>query len=261
MEKQPLGLFSTKVLAADIAVSNMDEVTDLIILTAAAAFPSYVCISNVHMVVMAKNDERLKAAMTGSMLNTSDGMPLVWELKRQGFGEAERVSGPDLMMELCDRAQTEQLPVYFYGGFPDGVSTIRRRLVDRFPNLVVAGIESPPMLPAKPGLDTEVAARITDSGARIVFVGLGCPKQELWMHAYSPHIPAVLIGVGAAFDFLAGTVKRAPFWMQKAGLEWFYRLCSEPRRLWKRYLVTNSLFVWYWLLERFSSGDSQVGDL
>ena len=106
------------------------------------------------------------------------------------------------------------------------------------------------MILTVPEVEQEVIERIKDNGARIVFVGLGCPKQELWMHAYSPRIPAVLIGVGAAFDFFAGSIERAPLWMQKSGLEWFYRLCSEPRRLWRRYLITNSLFIWYWLLER-----------
>jgi N-acetylglucosaminyldiphosphoundecaprenol N-acetyl-beta-D-mannosaminyltransferase len=119
-----------------------------------------------------------------------------------------------------------------------------------FPNLSVTGIESPPILPNEPKIDPLIISRMKNSRAAIVFVGLGCPKQELWMHAYSPHIPAILIGVGAAFDFYAGTVKRAPLWMQKSGLEWFYRLCSEPRRLWKRYLVTNSQFIWHWVNER-----------
>lgn len=210
----------------------------------------YVCIANVHMTVTAKTDKDLRLAMEKADIVTSDGMPLVWELRRQGFKEAERVSGPDLMIELCDRAQSEGVSIYFYGGSPSVVKKLEEKLIVRFPGLKIAGIESPPMLPNKPEVDYGVVDKIKASGAGIVFVGLGCPKQELWMHTYSPHIPAVLIGVGAAFDFFAGTVKRAPLWMQKSGLEWFYRLCSEPRRLWKRYLVTNSLFVWYWFLER-----------
>ena len=214
----------------------------------------FVCIANVHMVVTAKSNELLRSAMEVAVIVTSDGMPLVWELRRQGFKEAERVSGPDLMMELCERAQGEGLPIYFYGGSSSVVETMKGRLAERFPDLIVAGVEAPPLLPEYPVVDQGVVAKINSSGARIVFVGLGCPKQELWMHAYSPHIPAVLIGVGAAFDFFAGTVKRAPLWMQKFGLEWFYRLCSEPLRLWKRYLVTNSLFIWYWLLERIGVG-------
>jgi len=175
---------------------------------------------------------------------------LVWELKRQGYKNAERVSGPDLMFEVCEKAQGKDFPIYFYGGSPAVVDAMKEKLAARFPKLTIAGVESPPMLPDQPKVEQEVIGRIKNSGARVVFIGLGCPKQELWLHAYSPHIPAVLIGVGAAFDFFAGSIKRAPLWMQKYGLEWLYRLLSEPRRLWKRYLVTNSLFIWYWLQER-----------
>lgn len=241
---------TSKVISSPISVSNVSDTSSHIIALAHDSIMSYVCIANVHMLVTAKSNECLRSAMETAVIVTSDGVPLVWELKRQGFKEAERVSGPDLMVELCERAQGEQLPIYFYGGAPLVVEKMEERLADQFPNLKIAGIESPPMLPDKPVVNQVVVNRIKDSGAKIIFVGLGCPKQELWMHAYSPHIPAVLIGVGAAFDFFAGTVKRAPLWMQKSGMEWFYRLCSEPGRLWKRYLVTNTLFVWYWLLER-----------
>ncbi len=124
---------------------------------------------------------------------------------------------------------------------------MRQRLEKQFPALVIAGIESPPLLPLEPAMDGELVARINDSGARLVFVGLGYPKQEYWMAAYAPHLKGVQLGVGAAFNFFAGTVRRAPVWMQKAGLEWLFWLATEPRYLWKRYLVTNSFFIWYYL--------------
>jgi len=239
-----------KVLSTSITCSKIEDVCALIVELACRKTGTFVCIANVHMLVTAKKNRFLRVAIEKATVVTSDGMPLVWELRRQGYKDIERVSGPDLMMVLCERTQSEGLPVYFYGGLPSVVEAMRGKLSERFPELKIAGIESPPMLPEQPEVDQSVVEKIKSSGAKIVFVGLGCPKQELWMHAYSPHIPAVLIGVGAAFDFFAGTVKRAPIWMQKSGLEWFYRLCSEPRRLWKRYLVTNSLFIWYWLLER-----------
>lgn len=240
-----------KVLGQDITVSNIQSVSSSIFDVLEDDDYGYVCVSNVHMVSTARVHPSLKTAMNGSLANVSDGMPLVWELRRQGYKKnAQRVSGPDLMVELCKKAQVVKIPVYFYGGSPLVMELMKEKLLETFPNLLIAGVESPPMLPDEPKVDQVVVERIKESGAKIVFIGLGCPKQELWMHAYSPHIPAVLIGVGAAFDFFAGTVKRAPLWMQKSGLEWFYRLCSEPRRLWKRYFVTNSLFVWYWLLER-----------
>ena len=241
-----------RVIGSSIAVGSIDSMSDHLIQAGKTSSFGHVCIANVHMVTTARKHEALRAAMSAALANTSDGMPLVWELRRQGFKDAGRVSGPDLMIKLCERAQVEKIPIYFYGGSPEVVEVIRETLTERFPDLNVAGLESPPMLPDHPKVDNEVVERINASGARIVFVGLGCPKQELWMHAYSPHIPAVLIGVVAAFDFFAGSVKRAPLWMQKSGLEWFYRLCSEPRRLWRRYLVTNSLFIWYWLKERIA---------
>jgi len=238
------------VIGSSITIGSVNLIADTLVCEANSSNHVHVCIANVHMVVTAKKNESLRSAMEAAAIVSSDGMPLVWELRRQGFKEAQRVSGPDFMLELCKRAQSEMLPVYFYGGSPEVIDAMRGKLEEQFPDLIIAGVEPPPMLPEQPEVDLDVVEKINSSGAKIVFVGLGCPKQELWMHAYSPHIPAVLIGVGAAFDFFAGTVKRAPLWMQECGLEWLFRLCSEPRRLWKRYLVTNSLFIWYSVLER-----------
>lgn len=242
----------SKVISSAISISNIREVSSSILSLACDSISSFVCIANVHMVVTAKGNDFLRSAMNESAIVTSDGMPLVWELRRQGHKMAKRVPGPDLMLELCEQAQSKNLPIYFYGGTPAVADAMRDKLVARFPKLKIAGIESPPILLEQPEVDQEVITRIKVSGARIVFIGLGCPKQELWMHAYYPHLPAVLIGVGAAFDFFTNSVKRAPLWMQKSGLEWFYRLCSDPRRLWKRYLVTNSLFIYYLLREVLS---------
>jgi N-acetylglucosaminyldiphosphoundecaprenol N-acetyl-beta-D-mannosaminyltransferase len=134
--------------------------------------------------------------------------------------------------------------VYFFGSSPDTLEALDQRLSVAFPSLIVGGYESPPFRPLTPQEDADAVARINASGAGLVFVGLGCPKQELWMQAHRGRINAVMLGVGAAFDFHAGTVSRAPAWMRHNGLEWLHRLASEPRRLWRRYLVTNTLFVW-----------------
>lgn len=204
----------------------------------------YVCLANVHMLVAAARNGELRNIIQKANLVAPDGMPLIWLLKRRGFPEAERIPGTDLTLKVCETAAREGIAVGFYGSTTETLDALRKSLLHRFPQLNITFCESPPLLPEKPEVDRRVVDRLITSGTKIVFVGLGCPKQEFWMAAHSPHVPAVLIGVGAAFDFIAGTIKRAPLWMQKGGLEWFYRLCREPRRLWKRYFLMNTLFFW-----------------
>ncbi len=240
-----------RVIGVPVAAGDLDSVAEAVLDAARAGRGGYVCIANVHMATEARRDPALLAVMENALLCASDGMPLVWELRRQGRA-AGRVAGPDLMAALCARARDEGLPIYLYGGDGDTLARLRARLAARFPGLAVAGAEAPPLLPARPAADAEAAARIRASGARLVFVGLGCPKQEFWMAANAPGLPAVLLGVGAAFGFLAGTLERAPVWMQRAGLEWLYRLGCEPRRLWRRYLVTNGRYLADLARERLS---------
>ena len=147
------------------------------------------------------------------------------------------------MIRVCEAAAAEGLPVYFYGGDGGLMAELRVALQHRIPDLQIAGMETAPMLPRQPEVDPATVERIRNSGARIVFIGLGCPKQEFWTAAYRPHLPAVLIGVGQAFGIAAGLLPQAPEWMRRSGLEWLFRLVLEPRRLWRRYLVTNSLFI------------------
>ncbi len=233
------------VIGAPVTVGDVDAAAATILAAAEAGKGGYVCVANVHMVTTARKDSSLLAAMEGALWVTSDGMPLVWALQRQGHEKARRVAGPDLMRHLLKAAETARVPVYFFGGDATTIAALKVALATQFPALVLAGICSPPLLPLKPAVDAETVTGINGSHARLVFVGLGCPKQEYWMAAYAPHLMGVQIGVGAAFDFFAGTVRRAPRWMQTAGLEWLFRLCAEPRRLWRRYLVTNSRFIWY----------------
>ena len=218
-----------RVIGSPTTVGSFRQVADEVIRAAQEGSNGYVCAANVHMVTTARRDADLHAVMEGALLVTSDGMPLVWELRRQGYA-AERVAGPDLTFYLCERAAAEGLPVYFYGSTPAVVGRLVQALEATFPDLVVAGYESPPAMLDRPALDMHASGRIAASGARLVFVGLGCPKQEFWMAAHAPWIPAVQLGVGAAFDFLAGAKPRAPLWMQQRGLEWLFRLASEPRR-------------------------------
>jgi N-acetylglucosaminyldiphosphoundecaprenol N-acetyl-beta-D-mannosaminyltransferase len=204
----------------------------------------YVVLANAHVVVTASREADFGAAVAGADLATPDGAPVAWMLgKLRGTPQA-RVSGPGLTWALLGRCEAEALPVYFFGSCPNTLAALDQRLSVAFPELVVVGYESPPFRPLTAQEDADAVARINASGAGLVFVGLGCPKQEFWMQAHRGHINAVMLGVGAAFDFHAGTVSRAPVWMRHNGLEWLHRLASEPRRLWKRYLVTNTLFVW-----------------
>ena len=203
----------------------------------------YVVLANVHVVVTARREAALGGVVAAADLATPDGAPVAWMLRRLGHVGQTRVSGPDLMWALLGRCASDGLPVYFYGSTPQTLLALVGRVRAAFAGLQVAGYESPPFRALTPDEDAQAVQRINASGAGLVFVGLGCPKQELWMHAHRGRINAVMLGVGAAFDFYAGTVSRAPLWMREHGLEWLHRLLSEPRRLWKRYLVTNTLFV------------------
>ncbi|MBV8469797.1 MAG: WecB/TagA/CpsF family glycosyltransferase [Burkholderiaceae bacterium] len=208
-----------------------------------------VCVANVDMLTRATQTPRLHAVMEDATAVVTDGVPLVWALRRLRREPASRVYGPGLVLELCERAEAEGLSAYFYGGMPEEVSLLEAALRQRFPRLRIAGIESPPMLAAEPPADPTTIERINASGAHLLFVGLGCPKQEFWMAAQQPQLQPIALGVGLAFALIAGTKSQAPVWMRNAGLEWFYRLCQEPGRLWKRYLVGNSRFIGYCLRE------------
>ena len=183
--------------------------------------------------------------MAGATLATPDGVPLVWALRALGHRGATRIYGPDLMAAFCERAARRGLPIYLYGGRDAGaLALLQGRLRERFPGLNIAGAHSPPFRTLSEQEKAEDAARIDASGAAVVWVGTGQPKQEKWMHEMRPRLAApLLVGVGAAFDFHAGLVSQAPRWMQRSGLEWAYRLSREPRRLWRRYARYNPRFL------------------
>lgn len=209
----------------------------------AARESRYVCICNVHSLITARKDEGFRKVLNEADMATPDGMPVAWMMRKIGFPLQERINGPDLMWKYCALAEQRNERIYFYGNTPETLSALIAKLHATFPNLQIAGSYSPPFRPLTEREDANVVAEINASGASVVFVSLGCPKQELWMAEHRGRIQAVMIGVGAAFDYHAGTIQRAPLWMQQRGLEWLYRLCSEPRRLWKRYLVTNTQFI------------------
>lgn len=202
----------------------------------------YVAVCNVHVVVTAVQDATYSVLINDSDMATPDGAPVAWMLRRHGFAKQRRVTGPDLMWALCERCATEGIPIYCYGSTEVTLGRLKERFSASLPELQFT-MEAPPFRALSEEEDSSAVARINGSRAGIVFVGLGCPKQEQWMAAHRGRVNAVMLGVGAAFDFHAGTVRRAPLWMRASGLEWVHRLIQEPRRLWKRYLITNSLFM------------------
>ncbi len=204
----------------------------------------YVCVTGVHGVMESQKNERLRKIHNQAGMVTPDGMPLVWLSRLQGFSSVRRVYGPDLMLALCARSATTGHRHYFYGG-ADGVpEQLASVLCETFPGIQIGGTFSPPFRPLSDEEKESVIHDIDRSEADIVWVGLGTPKQETWMSEFARHLQApVLIGVGAAFDFLTGRKPQAPLWMQRMGLEWLFRLKSEPSRLWRRYLYNNPRFV------------------
>jgi N-acetylglucosaminyldiphosphoundecaprenol N-acetyl-beta-D-mannosaminyltransferase len=204
----------------------------------------YVCVTGVHGVMEAQRDDALRLIHNQSGLTTPDGMPMVWAGRYAGFSGVKRVYGPDLMLALSERAAQRAWRCYLYGGKEGVANLTAARLTTAFPQLMVAGTFSPPFRPLTEVEDAAIVERINGSNADIVWVGLSTPKQERWMAEHLHKLTApVLIGVGAAFDIHAGVVRQAPLWMQRSGLEWLFRMGTEPRRLARRYLGNNPRFV------------------
>ncbi len=210
----------------------------------------------VNLVMSARDDPTTMRAVLSATLAVPDGQPLVWALRLLGHARATRVYGPDLMAHYCAHAARTGTPIYLYGGRSEqALELLTERLRERFPGLQIVGGWSPPFRPLSAEEQAQAIERIDGSGAQVVWVGTGQPKQELWMSEMRSRLAApLLVGVGAAFDFHAGIVSQAPAWMQSRGLEWLYRLTREPKRLWRRYLTQNPRFVvgfaWQWIYAR-----------
>jgi N-acetylglucosaminyldiphosphoundecaprenol N-acetyl-beta-D-mannosaminyltransferase len=239
---------SRRILGMRVDATSYAETADAVIERARSGAGGMVCVATAHMAIECFDDAALRRAVSASLRVTPDGMSLVWALRRLGLAKASRVYGPSLLEVVCARAEAEGLPVGLHGGAPEVLAALAAELRRRHPLLRIPYAVSPPF--RAQGAAEEDAARdaIRASGARILFVGLGCPKQERWMAAQRAALPCVLVGVGAAFDFLAGAKPQAPAWMQRAGLEWLFRLAVEPRRLWRRYLVGNARFAYHFVL-------------
>jgi len=238
------------VLGVGVSALNMEMALEIIEGWIERREPHYVCVTGVHGVMESQRDENLRRIHNRAGLVTPDGMPLVWLSRLKGFRHVERVYGPDLMLALCGRSAAKGYRHFFYGGAQGVPEQLAARLQERFPGLQVAGTFSPPFRPLTPEEDDQIIQMINEAAPDIVWVGLSTPKQERWMAEHVGRLTApVLIGVGAAFDFLTGRKPQAPRWMQRAGLEWLFRLLTEPRRLWRRYLINNPLFVALVLLQ------------
>lgn len=232
------------VLGVGISAISLDGAVDEVMRWIHDDERHYVCVTNVHTVIECQHDDELRRIHNESGLTTPDGMPIVWCAKHAGAQGVTRVYGPDLMCALSKPLAESGYSVFLYGTTPRTLELLAARLVSVFPGTRVAGSYAPPFRPLTSEEDADVVRLINDSGADVVWVGLGAVKQEYWMARHTDVLQAhALIGVGAAFDFHAGVIKQAPLWMQRNGLEWFYRLCREPRRLWRRYLRTNPAFV------------------
>lgn len=232
------------VLGVGLSPINYDLALEAIGQAIESRRKGYVCVTGVHGVSEAQESESFRDILNGAFLNTPDGMPMVWMGKLDGREQMDRVYGPDLMLAVCERSCESGWKHFFYGGGDGVTDKLEAGLRKKFPDLPVVGAYTPPFRPLNAEENAELQEMVATAAPDIVWVGLSTPKQEKFMSEYLEQLDTTLMfGVGAAFDFHAGLIPQAPHWMQRSGLEWFYRLCKEPRRLWKRYLKNNPLFA------------------
>lgn len=231
------------IMNTNINVTNMRETVDYLVANLEELRGNYICISNVHTTVMSYRDKNYNKVQNSGAMALPDGKPLSIVCRRRGFYDAARVPGPDLMPEIFKASKKHGFRHYFYGGSPETLKQLRIRLEKSYPWLNIVGMYSPPYRPLTEREDEEAVRNINRAEPDFIWVALGAPRQEEWMYAHRLKVNGVMLGVGAAFDFLAGTVKRAPTWMQECCLEWLYRLVQDPRRLFPRYISTNVTFL------------------
>ncbi|MEM9998689.1 MAG: WecB/TagA/CpsF family glycosyltransferase [Bacteroidota bacterium] len=242
-KQAPPGVPARYVLGTRVDGTTHEQATQIVLDWAVQREHRYLCTTGAHGLVEAQETPAFQAILNGADLNVPDGIAAVWGLRGLGVPVPDRVYGPDLMLAICQAAAKAGVPIGLYGSSQDRLDALCERLPQKAPGLEIACAISPPYRALTSEEDAAFAEDITASGAQIVFVGLGCPKQETWCAKQSPHIPAVLVAVGAAFDFHAGKLEQAPSRLQKMGLEWAFRLAKEPKRLWRRYAKSVPLFM------------------
>ncbi len=230
-------------MGVDVAVTDMSAALELLRGNLEQWRGGYICVANVHTTVTAYQDESYRAVQNGSVMVLPDGGPLSKYSRAHGFPQAQRVTGPDLMREVLAKSAETGWTHYFYGSTPETLEKLGKVLAERYPGAKVVGMYSPPFRALTPQEDEEDVARINAAAPDFVWVGLGAPKQERWMAAHAGRVHALMLGVGAAFDYEAGNIQRAPGWMQRHNLEWLYRLLQDPARLFGRYFSTNLRFL------------------
>jgi N-acetylglucosaminyldiphosphoundecaprenol N-acetyl-beta-D-mannosaminyltransferase len=241
----------TNVLGVGISVLNLQSALAEITAAVRGGRKGYICVTGVHGVIEAQDDPRFKEILNAAFLCTPDGMPMVWAGKLEGHKDMRRVYGPDLMLEVCAWSESSGAKHFFYGGADGVAGLLAQKLKEKFPGLQVAGTFTPPFRPLNDAEIGGLQKQVSESKPDIFWVGLSTPKQEKFMAEFLPKLDATLmVGVGAAFDFHSGRILQAPRWMQRGGLEWLFRLGSEPRRLGKRYLRNNPLFLWKFFLQK-----------
>lgn len=232
------------VLGVGLSAINLQLALEAVTKALAQKTKGYVCVTGVHGVMEAQQDTQFRSILNGAFLNTPDGMPMVWIGRLNGCREMDRVYGPDLMLLICEFARDKGYTHFLYGGAEGVAQDLQRKLEAKFPGIKIVGSYTPPFRPLNENEEAELVRLINEKKPDIIWVGLSTPKQEKFMARFKDKLDATLMfGVGAAFDFHTGRVRQAPRWMQRSGLEWFFRLCCEPRRLWRRYFRNNPLFA------------------
>lgn len=246
-----------RILGVNIAAVNMEWVLDYITENLTELSGNYICVSNVHTTVMSYEKKEYRDIQNRGIMAVPDGAPLAAICRKRGFGQAGRIAGPSLMEEIFKLSGRYGYRHYFYGSTSDTLEKLKEKLSEKYPDLKIAGMESPPFRPITKEEDQKTVKRIREAHPDFVWVGLGAPKQEIWMSEHKGKISGLMIGVGAGFDYHAGMIQRAPDWMQQRSLEWLYRLIQDPKRLFKRYLLTNSKFLWLMRKEGLCSKHSK----
>lgn len=232
------------VMGVSYRVSDITSATQAVIDRVLEGRGGYACLAGVHGIITAQHRPELKRALQQAWANFPDGEPVAWMMRRLGAGDTRRVAGPDLMPSVIDAGQKHAIRHFLFGSTPEVLADLERRLQKRFPEAKIVGTLSPPFRPLSDAEEAAIVDQILASDAQVVWVGLGLPKQDEWMCRNTARLePCLAMGVGAAFDFLSGAKQRAPLWMRRHGLEWMHRMGSEPRRLGRRYVSTNSEFV------------------